>query len=131
MNERLQDWTQHHIEHRDIFLKKLVGFEETDFGFITHFKDKDVEYIISDTLNFDILEKEKEQCFVTVNNSKNFNTMTSEWKILIAYPKLKIIFVEKISTGEHWQISPYMHDKIADKKTLKSGLKSLFDSAKN
>ena len=131
MNKRLQEWTQYHIKHRDVFFKKLNGFEELNSGFIAHFKDKDVQYIIQDSLDFDELKKEQEQCFVTINNSKNFNSLLSEWEILISCEKLKIIFVDKISTGEHWQIAPFMHNKIADKKTLKAGLKSLFESAKH
>ncbi len=131
MNARLKSWIQHHIKHRDVFFKKLVSFEDTEYGFIGHFKDKDVQYIILDSLQFDSLKKDVEQQYITINNSKNFNTLLSEWKILIAYPKLKIIFVDKISTGEHWQIAPFIHDKIADKKTLKTGLKSLYESVKN
>lgn len=131
MNNRLKDWAIHFLKHKNIFLKNLNKIEESEFGFIAHFKTKVEWYIIQDNLDFENLSKENNVCYVTLNNQKNFTKLLSEWKILIAYPNVRIIFVEKISNGKHWIVNPHMHDKISDKTSLKSGLKSLYDGAKN
>ncbi|MFW6230807.1 MAG: hypothetical protein ACOC32_02165 [Nanoarchaeota archaeon] len=131
MNDRLKDWTIHFLEHKNIFFKNLKGIEDTEQGFIAHFNDKDEEYIIQDNLYLADIPKDRPICYVTLNNQKNFTKLLSEWKILISFPKVKIVFVEKISNGKHWTIHPHMHDKISDKGSLKSGLKSLYDGAKN
>ena len=131
MNDRLKDWAIHFIKHKDIFLHNLNSIEDTETGFIAEFKTKKEEYIIQDNLEFTDIPKDESVCFVTLNNQKNFAKLIAEWKIIIAFPKLKIIFVEKISNGKHWIISPSLHDKVSDKASLKSGLKSLYDAAKN
>jgi hypothetical protein len=131
MNERLKDWAIHFLKHKDIFLKNLDGIDENEDGFLAHFKTKDERYLIQDNLDFENMPKESNVCYVTLNNQKNFTKLLTEWKILVAYPNVRIIFVEKISNGKHWIINPHMHDKISDRTSLKSGLKSLYDGAKN
>ncbi len=131
MTSRLKEWAIGHLRHKDIFHKKLKDIEDTESGFIAHFKDKDEHYIIQETLDFNDIPKDNHVSFVTLNTQKNFSKLLSEWKILISFPNLRIIFVEKISNGRHWTVSPYIHDKISDKSSLKSGLKTLFDNAKN
>lgn len=131
MNDRLRSWTKHHLNHRNIFLKNLKNIEDSAKGFNAELTNKSEEYIIIDNLEFENLDKEKNTSIVCMNTNKNFQKLLSEWKIIVAYENLRIIFIEKINSNKYWQIKPFHHDKIADKKTFKAGLKSLFDSAKN
>ena len=129
---RLKDWALHFVKHRDLFLKNLTDIEEYDDSFIANFKTKAERYIVRENLKIeDNLSKDESIVIVTLNNARNFQVLISEWKVLISFPKLKVIFVEKISNGKHWIIHPYMHDKISDKASLKQGLKALYDNAKN
>ena len=131
MNERLCKWAKDFIRHRDLFHRKLESIEDNENGFIAYYKNKKEIYIIEDILDFENIPKDADVCFVTLNNHKNFNKLLTEWKIIISFSNLKIIFVEKIASGKHWIINPYIHDRISDKSSLKSGLKTLFDNAKN
>ncbi len=131
MNDRLKEWAKEFIKHRDMFQKKLKEIKDTDTGFVAHSKDKDERFIVQETLDFDGIPKDENVCYVTMNNQKNFNKLLAEWKILVSFKGLKIIFVEKISTGKHWIVNPHIHDKISEKSSLKSGLKSLYDNVKN
>lgn len=130
MSDRLKDWAIHFLKHKDIFQKNLKEIKEDESGFIAEFNSKTEKYVIQDNLEFENIPKEEYTCYVTLNTQKNFAKLLSEWRILISFPKLKIIFVEKISNGKHWIISPYLHDKISDKASLKTGLKSLYEAAK-
>ena len=131
MNERLKNWAIDYIKHRDVFLRNLVKIEDNEIGFDAIFKSKKEKYIIQENLELNDIPKDSSVCYVTLNNQKNFAKLLTEWKILISFEKLKIIFVEKISNGKHWIIAPYLHDKISDKSSLKAGLKSLYDASKN
>ncbi len=131
MNTRLHDWAVGFIKHKDLFHKKIESIEDDERGFLVRFKDKDEYYIIQENLDFDDIPKDLDVCFVTLNNQKNFNRLLSEWKILVSFKNLRIIFVEKIADGKHWIVNPYIHDRISDKSSLKSGLKTLFENAKN
>ena len=131
MNQRLRDWAENFLRHRDLFKKNLKDIKETNDGFIAHFKTKDEKYIIQENLELDDIPKDENICYVTMNNQKNFTKLLTDWKILVSFKNLRIIFVEKISTGKHWVVNPHIHDKISEKASLKSGLKSLYDNAKN
>ncbi|MFP4118311.1 MAG: hypothetical protein ACLFTR_05310 [Candidatus Woesearchaeota archaeon] len=130
MNERLRDWAVGFLKHKDTFRNNLKDIENTENGFIAHFKDKDERYIIQENLDFENIPKNENVCFVTLNNQKNFNKLLAEWKIIVMFKHLTIIFVEKIADGKHWVVNPHIHDRISDKSSLKPGLKSLFESAK-
>ncbi|MFW5852512.1 MAG: hypothetical protein ACOCUR_00620 [Nanoarchaeota archaeon] len=131
MSDRLKEWIVHHLKHKNIFLNNLKDIVEDERGFVANFKDKSEIYIVQENLELEQIPKDEHVCYVTLNTSKNFSKLLAEWKILISFTKLKIIFVERISNGKHWTISPYIHDKISDRSSLKAGLKSLYENAKN
>lgn len=64
---------------------------------------------------------------VTLNRHQNVDALVELWPGLIACPKLVVVFVNPSSNTEtKWIIMPHVHDRITEKKALKSGLMSLF-----
>jgi hypothetical protein len=54
--------------------------------------------------------------------------LVDNWDKLIKFPSLTLYFVNPFSKlDKKWLINPYVHSKICDDKSLKTGLKSMFE----
>ena len=56
----------------------------------------------------------------------NIGFVVSNWEKLTSFKFLNIHFVNPFSNSDKvWTISPYIHEKVCDKLSLESGLKSM------
>ena len=67
-----------------------------------------------------------------LNSKENLDFLMNKWNKLIKFDKLTIFFVNPFSELEKkWFISPYVHNKICDKDSLKLGLKTMFETVES
>jgi isoleucyl-tRNA synthetase len=64
---------------------------------------------------------------VTFNNKKNFDFLVKNWAEFVN--KNTTIYFVNLTKNSYWAIKPSHHEKICDKKTLKQGLKALYESS--
>ena len=125
------DWSIRFLENKDSVKGEIVNIEKykEGFDFIINYKDKTKYFIVSLTLEGDIINRIKNDSYYgifTLNNSTNIRFIVSNWKQLVEFRFLNIYFVNPFSDSDKvWVICPYIHDKICDRTSLESGLKSM------
>ena len=124
----LANWVKIYIKNKDVINKSI---ESKDFDLIVKYKDKEEFYIIEpfikDSNIINKLSNDKIINLVVFNSEENLNFVLDNWKRFIDLKEFKIMFVNPFSElDEKWVIKPYMHHKICDESSLKSGLKSMF-----
>ena len=130
----LVDWTVNFIKNKDVVLDSIIKIEESKDGFDLKviYNDKEVFFIaepfIKDIDNIiSRIDKDMHVNIVLFNSLDNFNIIADNWKRFVDFDKLTIYFVNMFSnTEKKWIIRPYVHNRISDKKSLKTGLKSMF-----
>ena len=131
VNSFLIDWSIRFLKNRDAIKGEIVNIEKgkDGFDFIINYKDKINYYIIVPILDTDILNKIKDDNhygIFTLNNMGNIGFVVSNWEKLTSFKFLNIHFVNPFSNSDKvWTISPYIHEKVCDKLSLESGLKSM------
>ena len=131
----LQEWIINFIKNKDTLLNTLEKIDKNteNFELKVSYKSKE-EYIIIDPFikDFNIilekLDKEKYISIVLFNFEDNLNKILDNWKYLAEFEKLTIYFVNMFSaTDQKWIIKPSLHNRIAEQKSLKQGLISMFN----
>ena len=118
--------------------KKPSIEEKEDYILITNEDGSHVIVIVKEKLEalkpivdrFTQLEQEHKPIKLTLvllNKKENVDLIVSGWPHLIKKSNLSVLFVNP-ETNNKWSINPHIHDKIADKKSLKKGLLSIFES---
>ena len=131
VNSFLIDWSIRFLENRDTIKGEIINIEKgkNGFDFIINYKDKINYYIIVPILDTGILNKIKDDNhygIFTLNNMGNIGFVLSNWEKLTSFKFLNIYFVNPFSNSDKvWIISPYIHEKVCDKMSLESGLKSM------
>jgi len=131
INSFIVDWAVRFFENNDTIKGEIIKIEKdkVGFDFIINYKDKIKYFIVSLTLDDSFLNKIKKEGYYgifTLNNTINMSFVVSNWKRLVDFKFLNIYFVNPFSDSDKvWTICPYIHDKICDKTSLESGLKSL------
>ncbi|MGM5487408.1 MAG: hypothetical protein ACQESG_00510 [Nanobdellota archaeon] len=127
----LLHWAKEYFRNKDIIYKKIIAIDEKSHHLEINYKDKTLYVYGFETLE-EVLKVSKEDqhtAVIVFNTEDNLKSLQSLWKELIKFKHLFIYFINPNSVRDQkWIISPYVHDKIADKKTLKTGLKAMFDS---
>ena len=130
----MTEWTFHYVKNKDILTKNIINIEKSDKELHVTFKNREEFYLILPSINNadEIIEKIKEKSYltiVTLNSEENFKEILNNWKLFIDFQQFTIIFINPFSTTDtKWIISPYVHNKICDNASLKTGLKSMFNS---
>ena len=127
----LKEWMINFIKHKDIIANNLVSIEDGNELKAIYQNKEDYIVIEPFVKDFDVLfgkiTKDKNVLIVLFNTIENFEIISLNWKRLIDFDKLTIYFVNMFSnTDTKWIIKPYLHNKITDEKSLKSGLSSMF-----
>lgn len=131
--ESLKKWIIQFLRHRDMFFKKIIEVKEKDDEIIVKYKDKDqlvlIEPDISMVSKSRTVPKGGYLYIVTFNTEENLKSLISGWDYFTSLDKLSIYFVNPfVVDGERkWIVSPFTHDKVTEKKSLRTGLKSLFE----
>jgi hypothetical protein len=129
--ENLKEWAIAFVKNKDLVQKKLVDYKEHEDRIDFNFKDKKQTYFIEDVLNeklFDKIKNTENKTVICSNSEENLKFLIKNWDKLSKERSLNFIFVN-LKLQDKWQINPYIHSSIADKSSLKSGLKAMFDAA--
>ncbi|MFH2027671.1 MAG: hypothetical protein ABIJ08_00900 [Nanoarchaeota archaeon] len=134
--EQMVGWIIQFIKNRDLLYKRLlsVNRDTNSFDIIIKFKDKDRSFIVEPSIKDidNILSRFKEDMhcgLVLLNTKNNFNAIYDNWEKIIKFRFLCIYFINPLSQLEKkWIIFPHTHDSICDRSSLKTGLKSLFET---
>lgn len=134
----LLDWAYDYIKNKDLILRNIKDIEKKQDSLIIKNKDnkKDISLILPSLENLDSINKKTKDfekiTIITLNSKDNLETLISKWEELEKIQNLKIIFVNPFSELEKkWIISPYIHSKITEKTSLKTGLRSLSELVEN
>lgn len=129
----LIDWAVNYVKHKDLVTKNLNGFSVKDSYVEFNFKDKVHDYFIEESLKIEkiksIYEKNSghQKTIVCLHRKDNFDFLITHWHDLIKQ-NVNFIFVNP-EHQDKWIINPMLHNKICDQKSLKQGLKTMFDAA--
>ncbi len=125
----LIEWTSMFIDNFNSFRRDLEKKEIKQNEIDCIYKVKgEVNYIVEPDLKDDVLVKLEGNCvLVCLNKKENLFFVINNWNVLIKNPKLKIIFSNP-KINQQWSLIPFTHHGISDPKSLKLGLKSIFDS---
>ena len=131
----LVEWTASFVKNKDVIARKIENIEKNKDGFDLYvkFKDKEQFFIISPGIdNLDLiipkLKSESHFCIVTLNSGENLDSLIKNWRRLIEFKFLSVVFVNPFSQlDKKWIIYPHTHHKICDESSLKTGLKSIFE----
>ena len=119
-------------KHRDILTKNIIYIKEELDRVIVKFKDKEQIFLIRPTADNSLIQeinKDKNINIVMLNSKENLDFLIKNWSKLIKFEKLTIFFINPFSgLDTKWFISPYVHDRICDKDSLKLGLKTMFET---
>ena len=135
---KLTEWTLHYIKNKDILLKNIEKIEEKkDRIYVTYRNKKSFFYICPQLNNLkEVLDeltkeiKEYQPVLVMLNSKNNFDVLIKNWNIFVDFhPMFLVIFSNPDSKLDtKWIIFPGTHNMIADSKSLKNGLKSMFET---
>ena len=121
----LEEWTEHYIKSRDAFERKLVNLSKGKGQLVAEYKDRTVVFVCSDELPEKVPEG-----FATVvclQKESNFKSLLNYFSEYSKHSGLTIIFANP-KLNEKWLVKPAIHSSVADKSTLKTGLRALYDS---
>jgi len=128
----IREWTISYVKHRDMLVKSIVNIKEELDRVIVKFKDKEQVFLIRPTADDSVIQeinKDKNIGIVMLNSRENLDFLIKNWRKLIKFEKLTLFFINPFSEPDKkWLISPYIHNKICDKDSLKLGLKTMFET---
>ena len=139
MIDLLKEWAKTYFLNKDLLMGRKPKIEEKeDYILITNEDGSHVIVIVKDKLSaiapvmerFSKLEQEHKPIKLTLvlfNKMENIDLVVAGWSELVKKPNLSVLFVNP-HTNNKWSLNPHIHNKIADKKTLKKGLLSLYET---
>jgi hypothetical protein len=125
----LIDWTSAFIDNLNSFRHDLDKKEIKGNEIDCQYKSKGlVKYIIMPELDKEVFGKINENTILAcLNKKENLVFVINNWAHFIKNPKLKILFANP-KVNLQWSLIPCTHHSISDPKSLKLGLKSIFES---
>ena len=128
--KELIDWAVLFLKQRDLFKKEIINIDvDYDNNELIINKNTGLERVVVTTSLSDIknIINKSPSIIITLNNKDNLRLLISNWRLLVKFESLKLFFVNP-KNNESWALIPFLHDKVADKKTLKQGLTSMSES---
>jgi hypothetical protein len=136
--ESLLDLAKQIVKHKDAFERKITSIEPEQNGFVVIRKDGSRQrWVVMDRFSYapgriDAKDKagqpKTKLVLLCTSDKENIRAVVKGWDALIKEQDLSVYFVD-VKTGNKWNIMPRVHDLIAERSTLESGLVSLMDAA--
>ena len=127
----LEDWTIHFIRQRDMVSQGLVNYKAEKGRVLCEYKEgKKGVYYYGENLELDRIKKAEQEgdlTFVCLCNEYNFRVLVDNWGLFKQNNRLCFIFLNP-GMAEKWIIKPSLHARIADPKTLKKGLRTMYET---
>jgi len=129
--EVIMGWGASYIKYRDLVASKIKELKIEKDRLAIENKDGSHEEIVGlpELSKMDISGVKLPTIFITLNKRDNLKFLGERWKELSAKKEISIIFLNPDSQLDtKWIIRPFVHAKVCDDKTLKVGLKSMFET---
>ncbi len=133
--EELKEWLLNFIKNKDLITKSIIEIEENSGGWAFTAKRKDgvKHYLaipdITDIEQIISMAGSLDATVAVLNRKQNLDKVIENWGRLAAMPKLCIIFANPDSqTEKKWVLFPATHNRITEKRALKKGLLSMFET---
>ena len=127
---QLLEWTIFYVKNKDMIKKEMTDYKIIKDSISFEYRNnKNHTYQIRPELDDSIMSNilKDNVTIVCLNKLENLNFMIKVWEKLIPNKTLSFVFVNA-KENQKWAVTPYIHDKISDKNSLKAGLRSLFES---
>jgi|ETNmetMinimDraft_11_1059920.scaffolds.fasta_scaffold17911_2 hypothetical protein len=128
----LIDWAKHFIKNKDLVTRSIQSIEESkeNADLLITRTDKTqyvyVEPILKQPeLFFEKLNRERHITLFLLNCPDNIKMLQEVWNTIKHFSHLTIYFINPFSEETKWVIQPAMHERISDRDTFKTGLKSM------
>ena len=127
------DWMKHFLNSRNLIFKTIETIEPHErYDLYVKHKTKD-QYVLAEPyfgLNtIGKLSADKHIILAGFNTEENFQFLVERWKQLAALPNLSVYIINPLSEPDtKWVISPYVHQRICDNSSLKTGLRAMFET---
>jgi hypothetical protein len=123
----LKEWTKAYVKYKDLIPRKIESVEEIKEGLSIKYKTGEATtYICTESLESLKTGDTGNKKVVCLNTRKNLDWLVRNWDAVKGQGQV-FIFVN-LDKAESWAINPYLHSNVTEKKSLKQGLKALFDS---
>ncbi|MFT4250563.1 MAG: hypothetical protein ACMXYD_04335 [Candidatus Woesearchaeota archaeon] len=110
------------LQARNAFTRTLQEVVDNGSEVVFRHKDFDHVVIISETLS--VVSSEGKTTVACLNTEENVSFLVAHWEEFLQ-PGLSVLFMNPF-VQQQWKVVPLIHDRVADKKTLREGLMSLF-----
>ncbi|MFH1398631.1 MAG: hypothetical protein ABIG95_00795 [Candidatus Woesearchaeota archaeon] len=125
----LLEWASIYIKHRDLVLRRIKDIQVKPDQLIVAYKDDTVEIVLADPSMQNCQPVKEKTTFITINTKPNLAILFQNWKTYSQIKELTIIFINPNSELDtKWIIRPYIHSRICDEASLKTGLKAMFET---
>jgi hypothetical protein len=129
--EVIMGWGASYMKHRDLVACKIKELKIEKDRLEIENKDGSKERVVGlpELSKMDIAGVKLPTIFITLNRKDNLKFLGDKWKELSGKKEISIIFLNPDSQLDtKWIIRPFVHAKVCDDKTLKQGLKSMFET---
>ncbi len=123
----LKEWTNAYVKYKDMIPRNIETIQETEKGLLVKQKNGgEIKYLCMESLETLLPGNIMGERVVCLNTKNNVDWLTKNWD-QVKDKKSIFIFVN-LDKAESWAINPLLHSAITEKKSLKQGLKALFES---
>jgi len=125
------EWGENYLRNKDIVLNRIKDMKVEKGRIVITNKDESHETAISlpELSKMEASSVKEPTIFITLNKKENLKFLGDNWKAIAAVKEISIIFINPDSQLEtKWIIRPYVHNKICDDSSLKTGLKAMFET---
>lgn len=127
----LREWALRFVQNKDLLTRKITSIDKDADGWdfvVNTTEGKRLVRVVPDlaSLKDDLARIHDEPVWVvTLNTRQNVDALVQLWPDLITRPKLAVVFVNP-SSMDKWMLVPHVHEKVTERKALKTGLMSMF-----
>ena len=123
----LKEWTKTYIKYKDMIPRIIDKVDETENSIVVSEKTGEkISYLCIENMEALPADNISTERIVCLNTKKNLDWLLNNWDS-VKDKKTVFIFVN-LEKAESWAINPLLHNTITEKKSLKQGLKALFES---
>jgi len=131
----LVEWLRNYLKSRDTLEKRISEISETEYGLEVIQSDSKKRFFLVEPEPGDIssicsqLKEDSEVTAVFFNTEENFRAVIESWDSISQIGRLKLLFLNPEGESDtKWMVAPRLHSMISDQKSLRRGLRSMFET---
>jgi len=132
--KELVEWVVNYVKSRDAFVKRIVNIDVNSATITLTYPDKRQVYFALGSFQgsdrcLACIKPEPDYVLVVLNTEQNLEALIKSWDTLCKVKNLTIMFINPDSEiDEKWVVKPYVHNQVTEKASLKTGLRSMFET---